>query len=291
MYMDQSQIDPKKDAKIQELESLLTEYKQENQNLLTSIHELEAKPAGSSAIKRPREGDENSAEAEERIGQLTRKLRKLQGDLESLATKNAQLSAELTAREAQLDSKATTSSRILQLRDNPTAIHERTKLETLNLLRAENDALRAQMDSSPNPPSTVPRASVELLRKEQSSLQQQLADRDKRITRLRQVFAAKCLEFKQAINSIMGVEFEFMPNGRVRVSSPFWSAKTEDGITFDGEEGTMKITGEEFRKSIEPLVKLWVEQRGIPAGLVATLVKEGYEKKGSIAPPPEPMET
>ena len=199
--------------------------------------------------------------------------------METLSTKNAQLSAELTAREAQLDSKSHTNTRILQLRENPTSQYERTKLETLNLLKAENAALRSIQEGTTPAPPTVPRASVEVLRKELASVQKELADREKRLTRLKSIFSSKSLEFRQAVHSILGVLFDFMPNGRVRVSSALWSDDPEDGITFDGEMGTMKIAGEEFRKSIEPLVKTWVEERGEIPGLVASLVMDGWERR------------
>ena len=82
MVVDASQLDAKKDVQIKELESLLADYKKENQTLLQSIHELETKPAASPNAnnKRPRD-DESNAESEEKIGQLTRKLRKLQGGM------------------------------------------------------------------------------------------------------------------------------------------------------------------------------------------------------------------
>ena len=46
----------------------------------------------------------------------------------------------------------------------------------------------------------------------------ELKQRDKRMLRLQQVFAAKTTEFREALSAILGVKLAFYDNGQVRVT-------------------------------------------------------------------------
>lgn len=265
--------DRAKDERISELERMLTEYKQETERLLAAIKSLEATRGQSSpGLKRAREDADD-----ERVGELTRKLRSLQSELEHLQTTNTKLQRELSAQAQQINSQS--QIRVLQLKDNPQAIHERTKAADIQLLREENSALRAQLLGSHPAPPSVPRKTVEVLRKEIAALEATIAEKEKRTSRLKTIWTKKSLEFRQAVHSVLGVLFDFLPNGKVRVSSSTWSDDDNDNITFDGEMGTMKIQGEAFRRRIQPLVEYWVEERKEIPGLVAALVLDGWERQ------------
>lgn len=238
-----------------------------------------------------------------------------------------------------LESGNSTQSRILELRNNPTATHAAVKQETLRSLRAENAALLAQLinGGAPPTPSTsssntsageplrpskvVPISTLENARREMAECVELVAEKEKRMSRLKQIWSAKSLEFREAVASILGYRMDFMPNGRVRVTSMFdlfpappskgkitdgaakkksngegageagdgdgdgdttsETAKEEQSIIFDGENGTMKVSGgpgSRFRRDIAGLIRFWVEERKSVPGFLAALTLEGYER-------------
>ncbi len=97
---------------------------------------------------------------------------------------------------------------------------------------------------------------------------------------------------------------DFLPNGRVRLSSLYYNTsttgpgqgsngttnkeekeepgETERGIEFDGEKGTMKISGGpqgSFAREIAGLIRFWVDERKSIPGLLAAMTLEFYEKE------------
>jgi mitotic spindle assembly checkpoint protein MAD1 len=68
-----------------------------------------------------------------------------------------------------------------------------------------------------------------------------VAEKEKRMMRLKQIWGAKSLEFREAVASVLGWKMDFMPNGRVRVTSMFYpgDGDEENSIIFDGENGTL----------------------------------------------------
>ena len=113
--------------------------------------------------------------------------------------------------------------------------------------------------------------------------------------RLKQIWTSKSLEFREAVASILGFKMDFMPNGRVRMTSLFWNDDAGEGgdgegsIIFDGEQGTMKVGGEAggdggrpgFRREIEGLIRFWVEERKEIPCFLAAMTLEGYERRES----------
>ena len=180
-----------------------------------------------------------------------------------------------------LEESSAARMRILELKDNPTARSEAVKLAQLRTLQAENSALLAQLRGNMSEVGkVVPVHSIDAAQHQLEELKQQVAEKEKRMARLKQIWTAKSVEWRQAVHSIVGILFDFMPNGRVRVSSKEWyddgqgdvgGVGEEPGIIFDGEQGTMKISPEGFSKRISPLVKEWVEDKGDIPGLIAAL--------------------
>ena len=119
-----------------------------------------------------------------------------------------------------------------------------------------------------------------------------MADKEKRMMRLKQIWSAKSLEFREAVASILGFKMDFMPNGRVRVTSMFYSGGDEHehgdeqgeaghSIVFDGEQGTMKVSGgpdSPFKREIKDLIRFWVEERKEIPCFLAAMTLEFYEK-------------
>ncbi|KAF2147302.1 uncharacterized protein K452DRAFT_282299 [Aplosporella prunicola CBS 121167] len=283
-------FDQQKTQRIQELEELVDNYRKELQTLhadLSAAEEL-AQRQGHEPItgnKRPLD-----AEDDERLGELRRKNRHLQDEVAKLQTSKKLLETELKAHEKQLASlKASSRTRVLELRSNPTADAEALKLSTVRTLREENKALLAQLEERLTAEdATVPASSLEAARDEIEELNHTIAEKEKRMLRLKQIWTAKSLEFREAVASVLGWKLDFMPNGRVRVTSMFYPGDEEDGgnsIVFDGENGTMKVSGgpqSVFAGEIRPQIEFWVEGRKEIPCFLAQLTLDFWEATRAV---------
>ena len=285
------QINQESTKRAQELEALIDQYRSEVQTLQTDLSKLEAKPPTATppptttTLKRPHE----EQATDERLGELRRKTRSLTADLSALQTRNATLEAELQATTSQLQAlRASTKTRILEHRDNPTAAHERVKLSTLHTLRAENKALLAQLQGQPHAAKVVPVSTLEAARLQMQELEAGIAQRELKQKRLKDIWTAKFLEFAEAVASVLGWRVVFQPNGRFKVTSILYPThinkdgeEEENSILFDGEKGTMKVSGGEksiFANEIRPNIEFWVDGRKEIPCFLAACTLEFYER-------------
>ncbi|KAL9599217.1 MAG: hypothetical protein Q9219_003998 [cf. Caloplaca sp. 3 TL-2023] len=312
----ENQFDAQKTKRIQHLEALVDEHRQELQSLNDSLSNLESQkqqqqqqqqhppPQLPSPRKRPRD-DEN--EDPDLLGQLSRKNRSLQDSLSALQTANAQLSADLAATTTQLHSLQKESrTRILALRSNPTSDHLSLRQSEIDSLRAENKALLAQFvpssstsptTSSGSPAQTIPIHTLHNARAELRALEAVVAEKEKRMLRLKQIWSLKSLEFREAVASLLGWRMDFLPNGRFRLTSIFrpgggGEEEGEEGegdntgLVFDGETGTMKIAGgpgSVFGREVRPLVRFWVEERKEVPGFLSACTLQFYDESTRAA--------
>jgi len=294
--------DAQKAQQIKDLEDLVDQYRKEVQVLHADITKKEsiqtsashqAQDTQASGLKRS-----HTDEDHERLGTLTRKNNTLQTALTKLNTARTMLEKELEAHKSQLAAlKSSSRTRVLELRNNPTSNEEAIKLSTLKILRSENEALLASLDAaqhqqplsqSSNVPSVklVPYAHLERLRADLSTKDAEIASSAKHMLRLKQIFAAKSAEFCEAVASILGWRFDFMPNGRVRVTSMFHpgdadSDEGENSIVFDSDQGTMKVSGgprSAFANEIRGLIEFWVDGRKEIPCFLAACTLEFFEK-------------
>ncbi|KAF2724021.1 spindle assembly checkpoint component MAD1 [Polychaeton citri CBS 116435] len=281
------QVDEARMQRVHELEGLVDQYRSELQSLHTNLSQLESQtPAPSSPRKRARsqdaDGDEDMTSPDERVASLRLKAQTLQSDLERLQSKNQMLEADLRATTSQLTSlRESSRTRVLELRDNPTARFEKVQQSTLKTLREENAALLSQLENRGTGAKVVPISTLDNHRLQISALEADLAQREKKMDRLNKVFKAKALEFREAVCSILGWKLDFQPNGRVKATSilyptllnPETGEEEENSIVFDGENGTMKVSGGPqslFASEIRGFIEFWVEGRKeIPCFLAA----------------------
>ena len=285
---DTGALDEQMNKRTQQLESLIGQYRIELQardEELSRREESITSPT-SSALKRAHE-----EEPDERLGLLSRKNRKLQSDLSTLQQSTSLLQAELTATKSQLSSlQAASRTRVLSLLSNPTSDFEAIKHSTNKTLREENKALLAQLEALPTRTKVVPISTLDAARLEIKELEKVVADKEKMMLRLKQIWSLKSLEFREAIVSLLGWKMEPMPNGRFRMTSIFYPGLAEDhdeaagesnSLIFDGETGLMKTSGgpgSTFEAEIRPLIRFWVEERGeVPLFLAASQL-EFYDK-------------
>ncbi|KAK6004550.1 hypothetical protein QM012_008412 [Aureobasidium pullulans] len=272
----------------QELETLIDQYRSEVETLSAEMKQLEGNAtvaAPTQTLKRP-----HPEESDERLGELRRKTRTLQDDLTALQTRYATTETELKAKTSQLNAlRESSRTRVLELRDNPTAQAEGIKMATLRTLKEENAALLEQLEGRPNGATkVVPISTLEHARLQMSELEATIAQRDKKQQRLKSIWSAKFLEFAEAVAATLGWKVVFQPNGRFKVTSILYPTsinkdgeEEENSILFDGEKGTMKVSGgteSVFANEIRPLIEFWVDGRKEIPCFLAACTLEFYDK-------------
>ena len=306
MNAGQSQYDEQKSVQIASLEKLIDEYRAELEKTHEELSKQEPSPQDGSqprGIKRPLSPADSDAESE-RLSVLTRKNKTLQESLSKAEQGTILLRRELDATKSQLKHlKARSRTRILELRDNPTAEAEAIKQSTLTTLKAENRDLLAQLQGQHGDVKVAPVSTLESLKLDINDMERTVADKEKRMRRLKEIWTAKSSEFREAVASLLGYKLDFLPNGRVRVTSMFHLSPAyrhgdphaasdshgpgsmgngeENSIVFDGENGTMKISGGPnslFAMEIKPLIKFWVEERKDIPCFLAAMTLDYYDK-------------
>lgn len=280
-------VDEAKLKRIQELEDLVEQYRQEVETLHTDLA-LQEKAVATPEVapaaevvrsKRPRDESEDN----ERLGQLSRKNRKLQDELSALQANTNLLQTELSvAKERIKAADKQSQTRILSLRSNPTSDVEAIKMATLAALRQENSDLLAQLSGSSGL-QHIPTSQLEAARRDVKDAEDKLASEQKRTNRLKKVWANTTNEFRQLVISLLGWDVLFMKDGKTRVTSAFYPSKGDDenSIMFDGERGTMKISGgpqSNFALKISDNTKFWVKERGSIPCLLAALTLEFWDE-------------
>lgn len=224
-------------------------------------------------------------------------------EVTQLQNVNTLTKKEVVSLQIRLESLENTSTRILQLKDNPTSREEAIKVSTLDSLRKENAALLAQVEGRTDEVGkVVPIHTVNNLRAEIQAMEKVVKEKEKRMTRLKEIWAAKSSEFREAVYSLIGYKFDFLPNGRVRVTHMF-AGSDDQSIEFDGEKGeflslqrlkawasadrrklafvgTMKVAGgpdSVFHKEMKNQFAFWMARQSIPC-LLASILIEQYEK-------------
>ena len=304
-------FDESKSQRIKELEDLVDQYRNETQALQADIEKAQSSNLSTNApttgSKRAREDDDEEIA---RSGSLARKARSLQEELNKVTTARKMLEMELSAARSQIESmKETSSTRILELRANPTAEAAQIKQSTLDNLRAENESLLAQLDGPKEnePPrtrsdkssarnKTVPATSLERLRAELEEKQQQISSLEKKEKRLKSTFSAQVRQFREATASVLGWDLNILPNDRAKVTSMFDPTKQnrdkdasgdeeeeqeERSIIFDAKQGTMKVSGgpkSKFADEIRGLIEFWVDGRKEVPCFLAACTLEFWEK-------------
>jgi len=169
------------------------------------------------------------------------------------------------------------------------------RLSTLEASGAQSaasvsDATTTNAESSSTTTELVPRASWAAVCQEKAQLEEELRQKEKRMLRLRQVFAAKTTEFREALSAILGIKVAFYDNGQVRVTSQydlgaafvFQPSPRDRDAAKDGNAGAARMQlvaqGEGGPQELPQLMRNWVEiEQSIPCFL-ASVTLECYDK-------------
>ena len=303
MNADESRFDEHKSEQITQLEKLVDEYRVELQKVHSELSTQETlqdlQPRGT---KRPPPADSDAEN--ERIAVLLRKNRMVQESLSKSEQTTALLRHELEATKSHLNSlQGQSRIRILELRSNPTSEAENIKMSALNALKAENQDLLAQLRDEHMNIKVVPVSTLDSMKLEIREMEKLVAEKEKHMRRLKETWTLKSSEFREAVASVLGYKLDFLPSGRVRVTSMFHLSPAyrhgdrnasadsrgpgsmgdgeENSIVFDGEKGTMKISGGPnslFALEIKHLIKFWVEERKDIPCFLAAMTLEFYDK-------------
>ncbi|KAF2656012.1 mitotic spindle assembly checkpoint protein-like protein MAD1 [Lophiostoma macrostomum CBS 122681] len=274
-------FDTAKTERVRELETLVDDYRKEIETLNKEWNAVDKPVSVAAGQKRLLDTED----ADERVGELRRKNRQLQDEHIEFQKRIKLLESEYKAQSSQLRKlKDSSRVRVLELKSNPTADAEALKLSTVRILREANAELLARLEGAQPSSTSVPLATLTAAQDELAELTHTVAEKEKRIKRLKQIWAAKSLEFREAVASILGWKLDFMPNGRVRVTSMFYPGDEQTGensIVFDGENGTMKVSGGEhsaFANEIRDLITFWVEERKEIPCFLAAMTLEFWER-------------
>lgn len=123
---------------------------------------------------------------------------------------------------------------VRQMKLNPASNFFAARQTSFELLKAENkelldDLLRVQRAGQYDVESVhkvlsdsgrmVPHASLVRLQNELEGSQQQIAEKEKRLERLKEVFKEKTLEYRETVYTLLGYRLDIRPDGRVRLTS------------------------------------------------------------------------
>jgi mitotic spindle assembly checkpoint protein MAD1 len=158
-------------------------------------------------------------------------------------------------------------------------------MDTLNALRQENADLLAQLQpgTRSSTAKTVPMSTLEAAQREVKEIQAALASEKKMRERLRNACADKINEFREVVISLLGWNVMFLKSGKTTVTSHLYPKQgdNENSIEFDGEKGTMKVSGgprSAFAQRIAEQTAFWVKERGSVPCFLAALTLEFYEE-------------
>ncbi|KAJ1333048.1 mitotic spindle assembly checkpoint protein MAD1 [Microdochium nivale] len=305
--------DKKHDARVVDLQAMVEQYKRELESTHKELSQLETAPPPPSSSsspptdsnsrpplgnKRTHDDSENhDTQLSEQLGELNRKRRKLADELARLQKDHQVLLKEHEVTRSRLHAaEAAGKTRVLSLRSNPTSDFEAIKMSTLAALKQENKDLLTQLSSvsrrsnntsSSSSPAVIPASQLAAAKREVEEAQRETASAKKTALRLKEVWGSKSQEFKEAIFSTLGWTVTFIPNGKMRVESLFYPSTSPDGehensIVFDGERGTMKVSGgpqSPFARKIADQIQFWVRDKGCIPGFLAALTLEFYEEQ------------
>ncbi|RKF54832.1 Spindle assembly checkpoint component MAD1 [Erysiphe neolycopersici] len=277
-------FDEIKMKRISDSEDLVQQYRNELQIL---HEELAAKEISKSDTPCNKRKYDDSAD-NDRQDTLMRKLRNLQSEFEILQNTKMMLEKDLSVTKERLDAIVQQNNvRILTLRSNPTSDYHAIKQSTLDVLRKENAQLLSQLkEPSKALVDSVPSSTLAAAKIEHSETLRALESEKKRNDRLMKVWGAKSTEFRQMVISLLGWDIVFMRDGKTRMTSFFYPSKDDDenSIVFDGEKGTMKISGgpeSAFAIKISNQVRFWCHERGSIPCFLAALTLEFWEEKNT----------
>lgn len=186
--------------------------------------------------------------------------------------------------------------RVVCLRDNPAQQWKDLRQSVLDRLKNENEALIRRLRDLESKATVVesealtskgndliPKESWDVLDNEKKELEETVKQKEKRLLRLQQVFAAKSAEFREAITSILGFKLAFYPNGQVRLTSIYdlsasFVFQPQNQGHADGARMQLVAQGEGGPQDLPQLMDYWVGEEQCIPGFLASVTLECYDR-------------
>ncbi|KAJ3022075.1 coiled-coil domain-containing protein mad1 [Thoreauomyces humboldtii] len=280
-HLSPANYDADKAVRIANLEASVDEYRK---HVLALEEELRHLPAASSdGVRDIRELSGLEAEATK----LRQKNAALQADADRLDTKVGDLERALGRGEYNV-----LTTRVLELADNPERREAAIRQSTLDALRSENQKLIEQIGRTASmevgiarqsTPSLVPMESLQTSELECVNLRRDVEEKEKRVSRLKGVYAEKVSEYREAVFCLLGYKLDLEMDGRVRLTSMYAGEQVPTMVfcSGEGDQGTLELVGGggEPETRLRACMAYYVDQLGsVPAflaGVTLELLKRG----------------
>ncbi|CEP64759.1 coiled-coil domain-containing protein MAD1 LALA0_S13e02366g [Lachancea lanzarotensis] len=257
----------------QTLDGLVQSYKEKTEDLTSELKKLnqDLMNSGEGVPNKKRKiSDDVAFNYSQRLNELQLQNLELTRKLSSSSETIELLDAEIKKLK-QLGEKKV---RILQLRDNPMSKDQQVKQKRLALLIKENEDLVAGASISIE--KHVPRSLYERLKFDVSQLEDEIFKLNKKITRLREVFNKKSLEFIDAVNSLLGFKLEFKSDGKIKMTPCYMPDKF---LLADLTNDSMKSNLQQDIEDWDALLQELVLEKGQMPAFFATLTTRMWELK------------
>ncbi|KAG7699171.1 hypothetical protein KL915_001463 [Ogataea haglerorum] len=268
--------------KFEGLVALLESYKQQLQS-------LQSQDTGQKRHRSEQEQPNVSAQLAE---ELKRKVDENSELLRTIEDKNKQL-VQLELEVKKLGSSNENGVRVLELRENPAARHERVTRKMLDKLRQENRQLVAAKLATDQ---LIPKSVYERVCLEQDQLQEEIKSLNKRMTRLREMFSSKAARFNEIVFLLLGYKIELLSETKLKMYPKFNRDSfiqvdlsrrgSSKGQVLDGEGIRVKLPAEGgFQKvDVNNLIRFWVLEKQQPCCFFNALNLELYDKGQELLP-------
>ncbi|KAI8843000.1 mitotic checkpoint protein-domain-containing protein [Chytridium lagenaria] len=172
--------------------------------------------------------------------------------------------------------------RILQMVDNPQSQDYRIRKNMLDALKKENTDLRQQIESCGRAGDVIPVSSLRTVQLECEEARRQIQEKEKRMMRLKEVYAAKAQEYREAVFSLVGYKVDFQ-EGRVKLVSTYSNPDDPSFLFTSGpnDEGTMQLVGgsSERLPVLQRARQYYIDERGSVPAFLASVTLAGWERE------------
>ncbi|CAG8540239.1 1313_t:CDS:10 [Ambispora leptoticha] len=239
-------------------------------------------------------------DAQKTVKELQMENEKLKAALASLEKEVGNF--EMLVRRREFDEQMT---RVLQLEDNPESQLFAERQSTLDNLREENKQLLQQLkrlkkklsksannqndgddainetvtedddelsEGNDNDESFIPAQSFKNLEEENKKLQEQIGAKDIKFARFKETWSVKIKEYKESVYRLLGYQFDFLENERVRLTSLY---RQDQSLLFNKLD--MRLIGAD-QTNFSNLYQFWVTERNSIPGFLSSLTLELYEE-------------
>ncbi|KAF7292820.1 hypothetical protein MIND_01180900 [Mycena indigotica] len=276
---------------LEQLEALLETYKAANLKLSQQLNEAATREP--IAVSRAREQELESEktarlEAEQSLETAIAEYRLQLEKIEGLEQELHELSGEIAG-----GRHVPPGVRVLSFADTPELLgrdNPQARKAELDKVKEENTALIQRIEAleqggahlvGESNTSAIPKESWDKVCEERDQLQALVKQKEKRLQRLQEVFQSKAKEFRESVESLLGVKLAFFQSGQVRVTSSFDHETTF--VFKPSSDGTSSLqltgTGEGGFEDCEQLMAYWVNTEQCIPGFLASVTLELYDKK------------